>query len=69
MKNVPRNIKRIFVIMIEIAIGYIIFSFITPPIKPVANQEHTVQLASDQPKVEMSKTAPEKYNGQTRKIA
>ncbi|ANN35580.1 peptidoglycan-N-acetylglucosamine deacetylase (plasmid) [Bacillus thuringiensis serovar coreanensis] len=69
MKNVPRNIKRIFVIMIAIAIGYIIFSFITPPIKLVANQEHAVQLANDQPKVEMSKTAPEKYNGQTRKIA
>ncbi|MED2762581.1 polysaccharide deacetylase [Bacillus thuringiensis] len=68
MKN-TRNIKPIIIAMITTAIGYIVFSFITSPAKFIINQENPVQLASNQPKVEMNKTAPEKYNGQTRKIA
>ncbi|EOP85954.1 peptidoglycan N-acetylglucosamine deacetylase [Bacillus cereus HuB4-4] len=68
MKN-TRNIKPIIITMITIIIGYIIFSFIASPTKSIANQENPVQFASDQPKVEMSKISPEKYNGQTRKIA
>ncbi|QEL82903.1 polysaccharide deacetylase (plasmid) [Bacillus sp. JAS24-2] len=68
MKN-TRNLKPIIVTMIAIGIGYIIFSFITSSAKSITDQDHPVQIASDQPKVEMNKTAPEKYNGQTRKIA
>lgn len=53
------KIKQIVVVLIAIAavaIGYYMFQSITSPAKAVAKQENVVQLASEQPKVEMNKT-------------
>ncbi|EMA6343163.1 peptidoglycan-N-acetylglucosamine deacetylase [Bacillus cytotoxicus] len=64
--------KRIVVIMvaiIAIAVGYFMFQSITSPATAVAKQENPVQLASEQVKVELKKTAPSKFNGQVRKVA
>ncbi|TKJ00635.1 polysaccharide deacetylase, partial [Bacillus cereus] len=64
------KIKQIVVVLIAIAavaIGYYMFQSITSPAKAVAKQENVVQLASEQPKVEMNKTAPSRFNGKERK--
>lgn len=64
------NIKQIVVVLIAIAavaIGYYMFQSITSPAKAVAKQENVVQLASEQPKVEMNKTAPSRFNGKRKK--
>ena len=67
------KIKQIVVVLIAIAavaIGYYMFQSITSPAKAVAKQENVVrQLASEQPKVEMNKTAPSRFNGKERKVA
>lgn len=52
-----------------ITLGFFMFQSFTSPAKGVMNQENVVQLASEQTKVEMKKTAPDEYNGQVRKIA
>ena len=60
------KIKRVVFVLIAIAavaIGYFMFQSITSPAKAVAKQENVVQLASEQPKVEMNKTAPSRFNG------
>ncbi len=65
------NIKRVVVVLIAIAavaIGYFMFQSITSPAKAVAKQENVVQLASEQPKVEMNKTAPSRFNGKKEKL-
>ncbi|MGG0274971.1 peptidoglycan-N-acetylglucosamine deacetylase [Bacillus rhizoplanae] len=64
-------IKRLVIVVIAIcavAAGFFLFQSITSPTKAVANQENSVQFASEQTKVEMKKAAPEKYNGQVRKV-
>jgi len=66
------KIKRVVVVLIAIAavaIGYFMFQSITSPAKAVAKQENVVQLASEQSKVEMNKTAPSRFNGVERKVA
>ena len=66
------KIKRVVFVLIAIAavaIGYFMFQSITSPAKAVAKQENVVQLASEQPKVEMNKTAPSRFNGKERKVA
>ncbi|ABS21815.1 peptidoglycan-N-acetylglucosamine deacetylase [Bacillus cytotoxicus] len=66
------KVKRIVVVMvaiIAIAVGYFMFQSITSPATTVAKQENPVQLASEQGKVELKKTAPSKFNGQVRKVA
>lgn len=66
------NVKRIIVMVVAIAViavGFFMFQSITSPARAVANQENSVQLASDQLKVEMNKTAPDQFNGQVRKVA
>lgn len=45
------------------------FQFINSPAKAVAKQENDVQLASEQPKSEVSKSTPSRFNGKERKIA
>ena len=65
------NMKRVVVVLIAIAavaIGYFMFQSITSPAKAVAKQENVVQLASEQPKVEMNKTAPSRFNGKKKKL-
>ena len=44
------------------------FQSITSPAKAVAKQENVVQLASEQPKVEIDKTAPSRFNGKKEKF-
>ena len=64
------KIKRVVVVLIAIAIvaiGYFMFQSITSPAKAVAKQENVVQLASEQSKVEMNKTAPSRFNGHGKK--
>ncbi|WP_440602695.1 peptidoglycan-N-acetylglucosamine deacetylase [Bacillus sp. GB_SG_008] len=64
-------IKRLVIVVIAIcavAAGFFLFQSITSPAKAVANQENSVQFASEQTNVEMKKAAPEKYNGQVRKV-
>ena len=64
------KIKRVVFVLIAIAavaIGYFMFQSITSPAKAVAKQENVVQLASEQPKVEMNKTAPSRFNGKEKK--
>jgi peptidoglycan/xylan/chitin deacetylase (PgdA/CDA1 family) len=39
------------------------------PAKAVSKQVNAVQLVSEQPKIDMKKEAPDKYNGQVRKVA
>lgn len=66
------NVKSIMVTIvasIAIAIGYFMFQSITSPARAVADQVNTVQLASEQSKVEMNKAAPIQFNGQAKKIA
>lgn len=66
------NVKSIIVTIvaiIAIAVGYFVFQSITSPARAVANQVNSVQLASEQSKVEMNKTAPAQFNGQVRKVA
>ncbi|MED1487791.1 polysaccharide deacetylase, partial [Bacillus mycoides] len=66
------KIKRVAVVSVAIAIvaiGYFMFQSITSPAKAVAKQENIVQLASEQSKVEMNKTAPSRFNGMERKVA
>ena len=65
------KIKQIVVVLIAIAavaIGYYMFQSITSPAKAVAKQENVVRLASEQPKVEMNKTAPSRFNGKKEKL-
>ncbi|PEP91516.1 peptidoglycan-N-acetylglucosamine deacetylase [Bacillus toyonensis] len=62
------NMKRIVIVMIAIAtvvVGYFMFQSITS----VAKQENVIQFASEQPKVEMNKTVPSRFNGKDRKVA
>ncbi|WP_417901881.1 peptidoglycan-N-acetylglucosamine deacetylase [Bacillus toyonensis] len=66
------NMKRVVVVLIAVAavaIGYFMFQSITSPAKAVAKQENVVQLASEQSKVELNKTAPSRFNGKERKVA
>ncbi|MEH7460227.1 polysaccharide deacetylase family protein [Bacillus sp. JJ1127] len=66
------KVKRIVIVMvaiIAIAVGYFMFRSITSPATAVAKQENTVQLASEQPKIEMKKAAPSRFNGKERKVA
>lgn len=58
------KIKQIVVVLIAIAavaIGYYMFQSITSPAKAVAKQENVVQLASEQPKVEMNKSGTKSF--------
>ncbi|EJR93013.1 peptidoglycan-N-acetylglucosamine deacetylase [Bacillus cereus] len=64
-----KNIIVTIVAIIVIAFGYFMFQSITSPAKAVANQVNEVQLASEQSKVELNKTAPAQFNGQVRKVA
>ncbi|MGF9962911.1 peptidoglycan-N-acetylglucosamine deacetylase [Bacillus rhizoplanae] len=67
----PTVIKRLVIVVIAICVvaaGFFMFQSITSPAKAVANQENSIQFASEQPKVDMKKVAPEKYNGQVRKV-
>ncbi|PEA54209.1 peptidoglycan-N-acetylglucosamine deacetylase [Bacillus pseudomycoides] len=68
MKRVYR-VKRIVIITVAITASYFMFQSITSPARAVAKQENTVQLVSDQPKVEMKKSAPSRFNGKERKVA
>lgn len=71
MKNVF-NIKRIIITIVTmaiIAIGYFMFQLITSPATAVAKQENPVQLISEQPKIEIKKVAPNRFNGKERKVA
>ncbi|PEP38898.1 peptidoglycan-N-acetylglucosamine deacetylase, partial [Bacillus pseudomycoides] len=66
------NVKSIIVTIVAvvaIAVGYFMFQSITSPARAVANQANSLQLASEQSKVEMNKTAPSQFNGQVRKVA
>ncbi|KEK24165.1 peptidoglycan-N-acetylglucosamine deacetylase [Bacillus gaemokensis] len=66
------SVKRIvttIVAVVVIAVGYFMFQAITSPARAVAKQENTVQLASEQPKIEMKKAAPSRFNGKERKVA
>ncbi|MDM5188229.1 polysaccharide deacetylase family protein [Bacillus sp. DX4.1] len=66
------NVKRIIVMVVAItviAVGFFMFQSITSSARAIANQENSVQLASEQPKVEMNKTALGQFNGQVRKVA
>ncbi|MGG5737268.1 peptidoglycan-N-acetylglucosamine deacetylase [Bacillus cereus group sp. IBL03679] len=63
------KITVIISIVACITLGIFMFQFFTSPAKGVMNQENAVQLASEQIKVEIRKTAPDKYNGQVRKVA
>ncbi|MBW3496496.1 peptidoglycan-N-acetylglucosamine deacetylase [Bacillus sp. FDAARGOS_1420] len=70
MRNVF-NVKNIFitlVVIITIVSGYFLFQSVTLPAKAVENQINSVQLASEQSKVEMNKTVPVQFNGQIRKV-
>ncbi|SDY72122.1 Polysaccharide deacetylase [Bacillus sp. 166amftsu] len=65
------NIKKIIIVLVAIvviAVGYYIFQSINSPAKAVAKQENPVQLASEQPKNEIKKAAPSRFNGQERKV-
>ncbi|SDY96688.1 peptidoglycan-N-acetylglucosamine deacetylase [Bacillus sp. 166amftsu] len=71
MRNVIK-IKRIVIVMLAIVViaaGYFMFQSMTSPAKTVAKQENTIQLASEQPKVEMKKVAPSRFDGKERKVA
>nr|WP_277818773.1 polysaccharide deacetylase family protein [Bacillus sp. TL12] len=48
---------------------YFVLQSTTSHARDVANQENPIQLASEQPKVELSKPAPNQFNGQVRKVA
>lgn len=66
------NVKSMvvtIVAIIAIVVGYFMFQSITSPARAVANQVNSVQLTSEQSKVEMNKTAPTQFNGQVRKVA
>ncbi|TKI18660.1 polysaccharide deacetylase [Bacillus cereus] len=63
------SVKRIAITIIALAIGYTIFQTINSPAKAVAKQENPVQLASEQSKAEIKKVAPNRFNGQERKVA
>lgn len=66
------NVKSMVVTIaaiVAIAVGYFMFQSITSPARAVADQVNSVQLASEQSKVEMNKTAPVQFNGQVRKVA
>ena len=66
------NTKKIIITMVAIvaiAVGYYISQSINSPAKAVAKQENTVQLASGQPKININKSTPSRFNGKERKVA
>jgi peptidoglycan/xylan/chitin deacetylase (PgdA/CDA1 family) len=65
------SVKRIvmtIVAIVVIAAGYFMFQSITSPASAVAKQGNPVQLASEQPKIQIKKTAPSRFNGKERKV-
>jgi peptidoglycan/xylan/chitin deacetylase (PgdA/CDA1 family) len=70
--RLPKKIKRWLIPVGGIAIGIVgvtLFQMFSSPAKAISEQVNAVQLVSEQPKSDMKKDAPEKYNGQIRKIA
>ncbi|HDX9580593.1 TPA: polysaccharide deacetylase [Bacillus pseudomycoides] len=66
--TIMKRLGIAIIVICTVAVGFFMFQSITSPAKAVANQENTVQFASEQPKVELKKEVPKKYNGQMRKI-
>ncbi|MFD3447954.1 polysaccharide deacetylase family protein [Microbacteriaceae bacterium 4G12] len=50
-------------------VGFLFIRLFSSPVKAVSNQVNSVQLVSEHPGMDMKKVAPEKYNGQIRKVA
>lgn len=47
--------------IVVIRVSYFMFQFIYSPTKAVAKQENDVQLASEQPKIEINKSTPIRF--------
>ncbi|HDR8474837.1 TPA: polysaccharide deacetylase [Bacillus cereus] len=63
------HIKYIVVAIVAIVVSYFMLQSITSSATAVAKQENPVQLVSEQPKIEIKKTVPSRFNGQERKVA
>ncbi|MEH7153008.1 peptidoglycan-N-acetylglucosamine deacetylase [Bacillus thuringiensis] len=66
--NIKRGVMITVITMVIVSIGYFMFQSITSPAKAVAKQGNPVQLASEQPTVEIKKAAPSRFNGKERKV-